>query len=38
MRPWMAFALGVAAYYVFEHFFTAPKMPAGKYGKGGAGG
>lgn len=35
MRPWMAFALGVAAMWAFEHFFTTPKMPVGKHSRGG---
>lgn len=35
MRPWVAFVLGAAAMYVYEHYFTAPKMPAGKYARGG---
>lgn len=34
MRPWVAFLLGVGAYYAWEHFFTAPHAPVGKYGKG----
>lgn len=30
------FVLGVGAYYIYDHYFSAPKMNAGKY-KGGHG-
>lgn len=35
MNPWLAFALGVGAYWAYEHFFSAPHAPMGKYGKSG---
>ena len=34
MRPWVAFVLGLATYYAYEHFFSSPHLPVGKYGRG----
>jgi len=35
MHPMVwGFILGVAAYYVYEHFGPSPKMNAGKYQRG----
>jgi hypothetical protein len=32
------FALGVGAYWAYDHFFPSPKMNAGRYRAGRAGG
>jgi hypothetical protein len=38
MSPLLAFALGVAAYWLYEHFMPSPKANMGKYkGAGGLG-
>jgi hypothetical protein len=31
MNFWTGLLVGVVGYYVWDHYFTAPKMPAGKY-------
>lgn len=32
MSPLLAFILGAAAYYVFEHFVGVPHLPMGRHG------
>lgn len=32
MRPGVAFILGVATYYLLDHFWKAPKLPIGQHG------